>query len=114
SWHGMGFPFRERLDWMQALTGLSSEEREYIRRLRREKESLRLPGRVVLSTIHGAKGGEADNVLLLPDCNNKVLQAVVKDKDQESRVWFVGMTRSKSALFWVLPVTKRYFDHEIW
>ena len=110
NWLGMGFPFVDRLDWMTALSGLPLEEREYIRRLRRENESLSKPGRVVISSIHGSKGGESENVLLLPDCNTMTMKSMVKDPDSETRVWYVAASRAKSSLFLVNPKSRRHFS----
>lgn len=51
-----------------------------------------------LSTIHAAKGHEADQVVLLTDMTNRVIQSTEKNADDEVRVFYVGMTRSKNAL----------------
>jgi DNA helicase-2/ATP-dependent DNA helicase PcrA len=75
--------------------------------------ALTIPGRVVdfyadadldvaptirLSTIHAAKGHEADRVILLTDMTTRVQQTAEKSPDDEVRVFYVGMTRSKNAL----------------
>lgn len=51
-----------------------------------------------LSTIHAAKGHEADQVILLTDMTNRVVQTAEKKPDDECRVFYVGMTRSKHTL----------------
>jgi superfamily I DNA/RNA helicase len=51
-----------------------------------------------LSTIHAAKGHEADQVVLLTDMTSRVIQSTEKNPDDECRVFYVGMTRSKDAL----------------
>lgn len=49
----------------------------------------------IISTIHGSKGREADRVVLhLPQTHK------AKGNAEEARVWFVGATRARSAL-WV-------------
>ena len=75
--------------------------------------ALQIPGRVVdfysdadleteptirLSTIHAAKGHEADQVILLTDMTTRVQQTAEKSPDDEVRVFYVGMTRSKRLL----------------
>lgn len=75
--------------------------------------ALNIPGRVVdfysdadlhseptirLSTIHAAKGHEADRVVLLTDMTTRVQQTAEKSPDDEVRVFYVGMTRSKNLL----------------
>ena len=106
-WADVSWPFPDKRDWMEALLGMGTDEREYIRRLRREGASLSEPGRVIISTIHGSKGGEADNVLLLPDVSRKVSLRI--SHDQELRVWYVGMSRAKQRLLLVSPTTQRFF-----
>lgn len=51
-----------------------------------------------LSTIHAAKGHEADRVVLLTDMTTRVQQSADKAPDDEIRVFYVGMTRSKRIL----------------
>jgi DNA helicase-2/ATP-dependent DNA helicase PcrA len=75
--------------------------------------ALNIPGRAVdfyrdadlestptirLSTIHAAKGHEAHRVILLTDMTTRVGQSAEKNPDDELRVWYVGMTRSKHIL----------------
>jgi len=75
--------------------------------------ALNIPGRAVdfyrdadlesvptirLSTIHAAKGHEADRVILLTDMTTRVAQSAEKSPDDEIRVWYVGMTRAKRQL----------------
>ena len=97
-----------RPDWMTGLT-LSAYDREYIRGLRRRGESLTKPGRVVVSTVHGVKGGEADHVLLLTDISKRVAEAAWKNPDDENRVLYVGATRAKKTLNLVMPRTNHYW-----
>ena len=65
-------------------------------------EELNKPPRVKLSTIHSAKGGEANNVLLILDNTKTIRDAVEKSldkQDEEHRVWYVGVTRTKQNLY---------------
>ena len=78
------------------------EESLYIREMLRLKEELSKPARVKLSTIHAAKGGEATNVLLILDNTKKIRDAVERNQDkydEEQRVWYVGVTRTKQNLY---------------
>jgi DNA helicase II / ATP-dependent DNA helicase PcrA len=58
---------------------------------------------IKLSTIHGAKGGEADNVLLLSDLSTKFAKDYDKNSDDINRLLYVGITRAKQTLHIVLP-----------
>ena len=49
--------------------------------------------RIRVSTIHRAKGGEADNVALLLDSTKACVES--EDQDAERRVWYVGVNKSK-------------------
>ena len=69
------------------------------------KRGVKLTGHVPikLSTIHGAKGGEADNVLLLSDLSTRFAKEYDKNSDDINRLFYVGITRAKKALHIVLP-----------
>ncbi len=58
---------------------------------------------IELSTIHGAKGGEADNVLLLTDLSQKFAKDYAKNADDINRLLYVGVTRTRQSLHIVLP-----------
>jgi len=53
-----------------------------------------------LSTIHGTKGGEAENVVLFTDLTQAALDTA---GDDLHRVFYVGVTRAMSNLFIVEP-----------
>jgi superfamily I DNA/RNA helicase len=60
-----------------------------------------------MSTIHGSKGGEADNVVLFTDLSTAAMQ---QNTDDLHRVFYVGVTRTKENLYLVEPqdVNKGY------
>jgi len=88
-------------DWMTHLNLIPPSDREYIRSVLRNKESLISEGRIKISTIHGSKGGEADNVLIITEASQRIATAASKNPDPERRVWYVGVSRSKANLFLV-------------
>ncbi len=55
--------------------------------------------KVRLSTIHGAKGAEADQVVLLTAMGHRTWENMATDPDAEWRVWYVGVTRARHDLF---------------
>lgn len=107
TWDDVSWPFDGKPEWMVALRAMGQEERSYITKLRINKESLTQPGRVVLSTIHGVKGGEADNVVLLPNTSRRIYTAQEQDPDSEARVWYVATSRARHELH-VLTATNKY------
>ena len=78
------------------------EDSLYIRDMLQSGEKLSEEARVKLSTIHSAKGGEAENVLLFLDNTKTIREAVDKSpdkEDEENRIWYVGVTRAKQNLY---------------
>lgn len=97
------------LTWMEALTGISPHDREYIRALRQGGESLSKPGRVRIGTVHSVKGAEADRVVLLSDISQRVAHGAMLDPDAEYRVQYVGVTRARVGLHLILPTTPTHW-----
>jgi DNA helicase-2/ATP-dependent DNA helicase PcrA len=54
--------------------------------------------KVRLSTIHSAKGREADQVILNTGLTMRTLRSIDDNPDAEARVWYVGLTRTKNIL----------------
>jgi DNA helicase-2/ATP-dependent DNA helicase PcrA len=96
-------------DWMTALK-IPDTAREYYRAIRRNKESLIATPRITVSTIHQAKGGEADNVLVSPDISAACYSGFVSNPDIESRVYYVAVTRARQALHIVQPRTNKFYE----
>lgn len=54
---------------------------------------------ILVSTIHHVKGGEAKNVAVLLDATRKTRGNVFNDIDEELRILYVGVTRTKENLY---------------
>lgn len=104
------YGLKTRAIWHQALDKISDEEKEYFLAALRQGESLTGEPRIHISTIHGSKGGEADNVLLLTDMSPKTYTSYQENQDDEARVFYVAATRAKKNLHIIMPRTQRYFD----
>lgn len=89
--------------WHKALTKISEDRRDYLVSLLRRNTKLTGHVPIKLSTIHGAKGGEADNVLLLSDLSTRFAKDYEKNSDDINRLLYVGITRAKQTLHIVLP-----------
>jgi Superfamily I DNA and RNA helicases len=60
--------------------------------------------KIIISTIHGVKGGEADVVILFPDLSYKAMQQYDSaEQDQIIRTFYVGMTRARESLILCRP-----------
>ena len=87
----------------------------YIRNMLSKDEELNKPARVILSTIHSAKGGEAENVLLILDNTKNIREAIERSQDksdEENRIWYVGVTRTKQNLY-ILAARKESNGYDI-
>ena len=71
--------------------------------MRANGETLNKNPRIIMSTIHGAKGGEADKVLLMQDLTNAALETFSHDPDELHRLFYTGATRAKRELHIVDP-----------
>ena len=96
--------------WHQALDRIPPEETAYLLRARQQGETTTGKPRVRLSTIHGAKGGEAEHVVLLRDVADRTYQETQLNPDDEARVWYVAITRARTALTIVAPQTGTSYD----
>jgi hypothetical protein len=54
---------------------------------------------ILVSTIHHVKGGEAQNVAIMLDTTRKTVGNIFNDIDEELRILYVGVTRTKQNLF---------------
>jgi len=98
------------LPWYEALTAIIHERQiEYIRSCLRNGEKLRDKPRILLSTIHGVKGGEAENVAIVPDYS--YLSSQYLDSDEEHRVQYVAVTRAKKNLYLIKPQEEYFYEY---
>ena len=96
--------------WEHALDKVSENKSLYVKTmLQKDKSILTTPPRIKLSTIHGAKGGEADHVMLLTDLSKKTEDKLLSNIDSERRVFYVGATRAKKSLHIIRAEGNREF-----
>jgi DNA helicase-2/ATP-dependent DNA helicase PcrA len=89
--------------WFESFTAAPEKQVHYIRKMRKNGEELNQEPRILLSTIHGVKGGEADNVVLLTDLSKNTQSNYERYPDDENRLFYVGATRTKNHLHIVRP-----------
>ena len=94
--------------WEKSLR-IAPDEKSYLKSVLAKEGSLEEVPRIKLSTIHGVKGGEADNVLLLPDMSTACYESYMKQSDSEARVFYVGASRAKQQLIICQPQARNYF-----
>lgn len=89
--------------WHKALVKISEEKRSYIIAMLRRGIRIGSKPAIKLSTIHGAKGGEADNVLLITDLSSKFSHEYALNPDNINRILYVGVTRTRQNLHIIQP-----------
>lgn len=95
--------------WYDALDRINVPEKQYIRTCLAQGEKLTGDPRIHIDTIHGVKGGEADHVLLITDMTNLSYREYKRNEDDETRIWYVAMTRARMTLNIVSPQTALWF-----
>lgn len=89
--------------WHEALLKIGEEYRIYLTAVLRRGTKLSSVGRIRLSTIHGAKGGEADHVAVLLDLGPRFMKTYTETPDDIQRMFYVAVTRARKSLHLVLP-----------
>lgn len=89
--------------WHDAMDQLPETDRAYIVAMLRRGERFNGTPRITVSTIHGSKGGEADNVVVFTDLSPAADDSFRKDPDDLHRTFYVAVTRTKNSLFIVSP-----------
>ena len=97
------FGLKTKKVWFEAFDDAGSRRVEYLRKMRANGEQLNKKPRIELSTIHAAKGGESQNVVLLTDLTKTTLDTYEKNPDDENRLFYVGATRTKENLHIIEP-----------
>jgi|TARA_R100000655_G_scaffold77480_2_gene116697 superfamily I DNA/RNA helicase len=102
--------FKTGLPWYEVFTNADQSECFYIRNMLAMDEKLSQDARIQVSTIHAAKGGECENVVLVLDNTKKIRDSITTSlfkQDEEHRVWYVGVTRSAQNLYILKPKKER-------
>ena len=90
------------LPWQKAFTKVAPTQIDYMDAMITNGENLNEDPRIKVSTIHGAKGGEATNVVLFLNQTTNTMKGAKKSaakQDEEYRVWYVGVTRSMQNIY---------------
>ena len=94
-----GLLAKDNMIWSEAMDKLPDTDRAYVTALLRRGEKFNGVPRITASTIHGSKGGEADNVVLFTDLSPAADTQFQRNPDDTHRVFYVGVTRAKQNLY---------------
>ena len=102
--------FNRKSNWYDVFVAAPEKEIRYIRLMLENGENLDEDARIFMSTIHAIKGGEQDNVILSLHQGDKIQKSIkrsVDKRDEEHRVWYVGITRARNNLYKLKAKIKR-------
>jgi superfamily I DNA/RNA helicase len=96
--------------WQHVFTEIDPRDVDYISRVLKNGYSILDKPHIHISTIHRVKGGQADTVILLSDTAKPTERLAATNSDEETRVFYTGITRTKEDLIVVQPDKRRYFE----
>jgi DNA helicase-2/ATP-dependent DNA helicase PcrA len=95
--------------WQEAFVEIEQKDVEYIERVLNNGYSLLQKPQIHISTIHRVKGGQADKVVLLSDTAKAAEKFGTGNQDDETRVFYTGITRTFEDLVIVHPDKRHHF-----
>ena len=104
-----GLRWKLGIRWHEALTKIDLDTKNYILNALRRGDNVKHP-RIKVSTIHSMKGGECDNVLVIPELSYAAYKTYQKNPSIEHRVFYVAVTRAKQSLHIMEPNSELYYE----
>jgi superfamily I DNA/RNA helicase len=95
------------IEWYDIFNLLKKDSLRYFQRVFDIYQKKEIIPNIKISTIHQAKGGEEDNVVLFTDVSFTVWKNI--NTDNEHKVWYVAITRTKKNLFIVSEQSTLYY-----
>lgn len=93
--------------WYEVLNKMSDRKSNYFRQILSKGYKLNKEPNIKISTIHQAKGGESDNVIVFSDVSQNTYNEI--NNEDEHRVWYVAVSRSKKNLIIVTDQTNQFY-----
>jgi len=97
--------------WDVALDKVGDSDLLYLRAMEQRNHYITDEPKIHVTTIHGAKGGEAENVMLFTDISQKTFEEMQINPDDTHRLFYVGVTRARKELHIIKP--QRYNGYDI-
>jgi hypothetical protein len=107
--NSLGLKINENKEWNKALSKIDDGTRHYILNALKRGEDIKNP-RIMVSTIHSMKGGECDNIVVVPDLSGAAYKEYHKNPNTEHRVYYVAVTRAKKSLHIMEPAFDEFYS----
>ena len=99
--------------WHETLGKIDTDTKHYILNSLRRGDNVKNP-RIKISTIHSMKGGECQNVLVIPEISYAAHKEYQREPSTEHRVFYVAVTRTKESLHIMEPIrtkgSEKFYD----
>jgi superfamily I DNA/RNA helicase len=95
--------------WKDVFTEIEPKDVEYIQKVLDNGFSILDKPHIHISTIHRVKGGQANTVVLLSDTAKASERMASTNRDEETRVFYTGITRTFEDLIVVQPDKRHYY-----
>jgi len=95
--------------WEEVFTEVHPNDVAYIQRVLSKGYNILQRPNIHISTIHRVKGGQADTVVLLSETAKAADKAFTTTNDEETRVFYTGITRTYEDLIVVQSDRRRHF-----
>ena len=104
------YGLKTEADWKEALDELGNSDIRKIIKLTEAGEDLSKNPRISISTIHGVKGNERENVVVHTELSGKAYEDYLKNPDDTHRLFYVACTRTEKNLFIMEPKRSNAYD----
>ena len=99
--------------WHEAIDRIEKPDIVYIEKVLENGINVNKEPDIVVNTIYGVKGGEADNVILFSNISPAAQSSLKENINELRKVFYTGMTRSKLNLY-IVKKQKGYVFKELY
>ena len=97
--------------WNEVFVQIDPRDVEYIQKVLDNGYKITDKPQIHISTIHRVKGGQANTVVLLSETAKRSEKLMTSaSADEETRVFYTGITRTRNDLIIVQPDTRHHFE----